>query len=407
MKILLSNKFYYPRGGSDIYMIELEKLLKEQGHEVAVFSMDHPLNLKSGTSDFFPEEINLSNTKLANLIPSLMRPFGSIEVRHKFNRLLATFKPDIVHLNNIHSQLSPILAILAHSHKIPVVWTLHDHKLLCPRYDCMRNNKPCELCFTWKYNVIRYKCMKNSLIASIIAYAEAIIWNRRKISRSTNLFICPSTFLLNNMVKGSFRKEQLISIFNFIDENRFSEIPEVKQNFYCYVGRLSTEKGVEVLLNAARKLPQYRLKIIGTGPLEKELKAKYQCDHIEFLGFKQWEEMKAILENAVCMVLPSICYENNPLSIIESLCTGTPVIGSQIGGIPELIKPGINGLIFEAGNADELERKIDQLFKTSSAYNYHQIAVEAKEKFSSVRYYNQIIDIYNKLLAQSNNITAA
>jgi len=249
--------------------------------------------------------------------------------------------------------------------------------------------------------------MKNSLIASIIAYAEAIIWNRRKISRSTNLFICPSTFLLNNMVKGSFRKEQLISIFNFIDENRFSEIPEVKQNFYCYVGRLSTEKGVEVLLNAARKLPQYRLKIIGTGPLEKELKAKYQCDHIEFLGFKQWEEMKAILENAVCMVLPSICYENNPLSIIESLCTGTPVIGSQIGGIPELIKPGINGLIFEAGNADELERKIDQLFKTSSAYNYHQIAVEAKEKFSSVRYYNQIIDIYNKLLAQSNNITAA
>lgn len=388
-------------------MIELEKLLKENGHEVAVFSMEHPFNLTTGTKEFFPDEIDLNHIKLRNLVPSLLRPFGSAEVRNKFNRLLAIFNPDIVHLNNVHTQLSPISSILARKQKIPVVWTLHDHKLLCPRYDCMRNNKPCELCFTRKYNVVRYKCMKNSLIASAIAYAEAVIWNREKLSRSTNMFICPSTFLLNNMIKGNFRKEQLISLSNFIDDNRFSEIHVVKQNYYCYVGRLSTEKGVEVLLNAARKLPQYRLKIIGTGPLEKELKAKYECDHIEFLGFKQWEEMKAILENSVCMVLPSICYENNPLSIIESLCTGTPVIGSQIGGIPELIKSGINGLTFEAGNADELERKIVQLFKTTSDYNYHEIAIEAREKFSSVRYYNRIIDIYNTVLAQSNKITTA
>ena len=406
MKILLANKFYYPRGGSDIYMIELEKLLKDNGHEVAVFSMDHPLNLQSGTSEFFPDEIDLNNTKLSNLIPSLLRPFGSAEVRHKFDRLLLTFKPDIVHLNNIHSQLSPILSVLAKNHKIPVVWTLHDHKLLCPRYDCMRNNKPCELCFTQKYNVVKYRCMKNSLSASLVAYAEAVIWNRKKISYTTDIFICPSTFLFNNMIKGGFDKNKLAVLNNFIKDEKAEGNEFVNQNYYCYVGRLSTEKGVEVLLNAARKLPEYRLKVIGTGPLDKELKAKYACDHIEFLGFKHWEEMKAILENSVCMVLPSICYENNPLSIIESLCTGTPVIGSNIGGIPELINPGINGLVFEAGNVNDLIKKIDQLFKKSSEFNHYQIADEARTKFSSVRYYNRLIDIYNNMLAECNKLHA-
>ena len=113
MRVLLSNKFYYSRGGSDIYVIELERILKEHGHEVAVFSMQHPLNMETEYVKFFPGEIDLNNKKLSNLIPSLLRPFGSAEVRTKFNKLLNDFKPDIVHLNNIHSQLSPILSVLA------------------------------------------------------------------------------------------------------------------------------------------------------------------------------------------------------------------------------------------------------------------------------------------------------
>ena len=194
MRVLLSNKFYYSRGGSDIYVIELEKLLKEHGHEVAVFSMQHPLNMESEFVKFFPGEIDLNNKRLNNLIPSLLRPFGSAEVRKKFNKLLNDFKPDIVHLNNIHSQLSPILSVLAQNRKIPVVWTLHDHKLLCPRYDCMRNGKPCELCFTGKFNVVRYRCMKRSFTASLVAYAEAVVWNREKISQVNKYFYLPQQF---------------------------------------------------------------------------------------------------------------------------------------------------------------------------------------------------------------------
>jgi glycosyltransferase involved in cell wall biosynthesis len=401
VRILLSNKYYYPRGGSDIYAIELEKLLKKNGHEVAVFSMDHPLNLKSDCSDYFPTEVDLSKYNFNNVIPALIRPFGSAEVRKKFLKLLGDFKPDIVHLNNIHSQLSPLLSILARDLKVPVVWTLHDHKLLCPRYDCMRNNQPCELCFDQKFNVIRYKCMKNSWIASILAYAEAKLWNRKRLGKSTNVFICPSSFLLKNMSKGGFKETQLVQMYNFIDEKRFNSFAVRKQDYYCYVGRLSAEKGVRTLLKAASGLPQYRLKVIGTGPLEKELKSEYGKKNIEFLGFRQWDELKVILENSSCLVIPSECYENNPLSIIESLCSGTPVIGSGIGGIPELIDQGKNGLIFESGNVTDLQEKIMRMFGTISRYNYAEIASNARAKFNSAGYYDQLLGIYTNLLSRS------
>jgi glycosyltransferase involved in cell wall biosynthesis len=402
MKILLANKFYYPRGGSDIYMIELEKLLKENGHEVEVFSMQHPLNLKSGKSGFFPGEVDLNKKTLHNLTYSLLRPFGSKEVRRKYKQLLKEFKPDVVHLNNIHSHLSPILAVIAHRHKVPVVWALHDHKLLCPRYDCMRNNKPCELCFTHKYNVVRYRCMKNSLLASLIAYAEAIFWNKKIVSRSTDTFICPSTFLLNNMIKGGFDKNQLVVLNNFINLKKITGNNFVRQNYYCYVGRLSTEKGIKTLLKAARELPQHILKVIGTGPLENSLKEKYKEKHIEFLGFSEWNDLKEILGSSKVMVIPSECYENNPLSVIESLCLGTPVIGSNIGGIPELITPGKNGLIFETGNVSDLQNKISQIFQSALSFNYSEIEYKARNRFNSGNYYDQLINIYNKLIFSKN-----
>ena len=398
MKILLSNKYYYPRGGGDIYMIELEKLLKEYGHEVANFSMQHPMNLRSEFTKYFPREVDLDQKEIISLLPSIIRPFGSKEVRDNFTRLLENFKPDIVHLNNIHSQISPVLTVLAQNHNIPVVWTLHDHKLLCPRYDCMRDNKPCELCFYSKHNVVRYRCMKNSFAASLMAYIEAIVWNKKRIGKSTNIFICPSMFLLKNMTKGGFNSEQLIPMSNFINDKKVGGATVGKKGYYCYVGRLSKEKGIETLLKAAAGLPQYILKVIGTGPLELALKAKYKRDNIEFMGFRNWDDLKIVLESSQCMVIPSECYENNPLSVVEALCLGTPVIGAEIGGIPELINPGRNGLTFETGNVIDLQNKIIQLFQDSGNYNYVKIANEAKAKFNSENYYQQVIKIYNQLI---------
>lgn len=161
MKILLANKFYYRRGGDCVHTLNLEQLLKAHGHEVAVFAMDYPENLETQWSKYFPSEVKF---KLGTgMIEALMRPFGTREVQRKFNALLDDFHPDVVHLNNIHSQLSPVIAEMAHERGIKVVWTLHDYKLLCPRYDCLRNGETvCESCFADKHKVLEYKCMKNS-----------------------------------------------------------------------------------------------------------------------------------------------------------------------------------------------------------------------------------------------------
>lgn len=397
MRILIANKYYYPRGGSEIYTIELARLLSKNGHEVAAFAMQHQDNICNEYASFFPSEMDVNKRDIRSLLKSTIRPFGSREVKRNFRNLIRTFKPQVVHLNNIHSQLSPALAVIARKEKVPVVWTLHDHKLLCPRYDCIRDDKPCELCFDNKFNVIRYRCMKNSLPASILAYFEAIWWNKKLLGRITDVFITPSLFLKNNMDKGEYDKTKMNVIPNFILDSKLSEIANVRDNYYCYVGRLSKEKGVETLLKAAASLPHFKLIVVGTGPLEFQLKEKYAMENIKFVGFQKWKYLKSILGQARFLVIPSECYENNPLSIIESLCLGTPVLGARTGGIPELINEGKNGFTFISGDQQDLISKITLFHDEGQEFNYQDIAQDAREKFCSESYYRQVLNIYENL----------
>ena len=387
MKILLSNKFYYRRGGDCMYMLNLEQLLKQHGHEVAVFAMDYPENIETPWSKYFPQ--NMSK------LMAFTRPFGSKEVRTKFNKLLDDFKPDVVHLNNIHTQLSPVIAELAHKRRIKVVWTLHDYKLLCPRYDYLRNGTEiCELCFNGdKSNCKNYKCMKGSTLASMIGYKEAVIWNRERLEACTNVFICPSRFMEEKMSQGKFDKKKLLTLCNFIDVDKCKKDEHGKENYYCYVGRLSHEKGVNTLLEAAKQLP-YKLMVIGGGPLSDELKAKANDSKgsIEFVGYKQWDEIKTLVGKARFTVIPSEWYENNPLSVIEAQCLGTPVLGANIGGIPELIDNEVTGMTFKSRNVDDLTKKIEAMWQHS--FDYQAIAQTSQTRYNSERYYQDIMKIY-------------
>lgn len=391
MKVLIINKFYYLRGGDCVYTLELEKLLKSKGHQVAVFSMQHPENLPTEYNKYFPSEIIFSLSNKKGIVESILRPFGTQEVKKKFTQLLDEFQPDIVHLNNVHSQISPIVAEIAYKSNIKVVWTLHDYKLLCPRYDCLRNDvEICELCFTNKTQVINNKCMKNSWLASIIAYGEAVKWNKEKLQEYTKYFICPSKFIYNKMLQGGFAASKLQTLCNFIDVEKTRRITYEKEDYYCFIGRLSHEKGVKTLMEAAINLP-YKLKIIGSGAIMEDLK-EITNSNIEFLGFKQWKEIKEIVGKAKFTVIPSEWYENNPLSVIEALCLGTPVLGARIGGIPELIEDGQDGLLFESKNKIDLQNKIISMF--SLEIDYKNLAEKSQIKFSAENYYNQILKYY-------------
>lgn len=384
MKILLSNKFYYHRGGDCIYMLNLEQLLKQHGHDVAVFAMDYPENISTPWSKYFPQ--NMSK------LMAFTRPFGSNEVKTKFNRLLDDFKPDIVHLNNIHTQLSPIIAELAHKKGIKVIWTLHDYKLLCPRYDCLKGGTEiCEICFNGnKVPCKTNKCMKDSTLASLIGYKEATVWNKERLEACTDLFICPSNFMAQKMKQGGFKQEKLVPLCNFIDIDKCQKENHEKEDYYCFIGRLSHEKGAKTLIDAANKLP-YKLKIIGGGLLAEELKSVAN-KNIEFVGFKQWDEIKEIVGRARFSVIPSEWYENNPLSVIEAQCLGTPVLGAHIGGIPELIENNITGMTFESRNTSDLMKKIEMMWKHT--FDYQKIASLSKEKYNAENYYNQLMKLY-------------
>lgn len=391
MKILLANKFYYRRGGDCVCTINLEELLKAHGHEVAIFAMQHPETLPTKWSKYFPSEVRFKPGP--GMLEAFMRPFGTGEVKKKFTALLDDFQPDVVHLNNIHSQLSPVIAELAHQRGISVVWTLHDYKLLCPRYDCLRNGDTvCEACFIDKHKVLEYKCMKNSKVASFLSYREAMKWTRERLESCTDTFIGPSQFMCDKMRQGGYAVSKLHTLCNFIDVNKCRVSDYNKRgDYYCFIGRLSPEKGVKTLIETANALPLHKLIIIGGGPLEAELKAM-AGKHIEFVGFKQWNDIKQLVGNARFSVIPSEWYENNPLSVIEAQCLGTPVLGARIGGIPELIEEGVSGMTFESRNVKDLKEKIESMFATS--FDYRVIAESSQRRYNAENYYNQIVEIY-------------
>ena len=390
MRILLSNKFYYRRGGDCVYVLNVEQLLKKHGHEVAVFAMDYPDNLETPWKKYFPGNM----TKPM----AFSRPFGSREVKKKFNRLLDDFRPDVVHLNNIHTQLSPVIAELAHERGIRVVCSLHDYKLLCPRYDCLRDGvEICEKCFGGdKTSCKTYKCIKGSTLASLIGYKEAVMWNRQRLENCTDLFVCPSSFMKEKMMQGGFDESKLKVLSHFIDIDKCKKESYVERaDYYCYVGRLSHEKGLNTLIQAASQLP-YKLKIIGGGPLEKELKAKSAelKGNIDFLGFKQWDEIKEVVGKARFSVTPSEWYEVFGLVNAEALCLGTPILGARIGGVPGLIDEGVNGMTFTSGDASDLKEKIELMY--NAKFDNEGIARKAMERYSAETYYKEIIKVYGK-----------
>ena len=395
-RVLIVNKFYYPRGGDCVCTINLERLLREQGHEIAIYAMNYPENVDCADSKYFASQIDFSGG-IKNKIKAVQRTLGYGDIKSSFTRILKDFRPDIVHLQNIHSYLSPVIAEIAKTHGCKVVWTLHDYKLICPAYTCLRNEEVCELCFKDKKHVVKTKCMKGSLAASVIGYLEAKKWNKERLQQSTDKFVCPSSFMKKKMAQGGFDEDKMTVLCNFVDPvklERFATAQLVKRDdYYCYVGRLSHEKGVSTLLKAASQLP-YKLKVAGDGPIGSELREKYAHNsNIEFLGHCNAEEVSRLISSARFSVIPSEWYENNPLSVIESLCGGTPVVGADMGGIPELISEN-SGIIFRSGDENSLHNAIAKAWDTE--WNNAEIKENSLSRFSPSAHYEELVKIYNQ-----------
>lgn len=383
MRILLVNKFYYRRGGDCVVVQRTENMLREHGHDVAIFAMSYPLNDDSPWSRYFASEVDFDRDR----IQGFKRMMGRGDIIESFRHILNDFKPEVVHLHNIHSYISPVVARLAHEQGCRVVWTMHDYKLICPGYTCTRDDAACHACFQRKWNVILHKCMKGSQVASVAAWIEARKWNHDRLQQWTDLFVCPSHYMAKCMHDAGFADDKVTVLTNCADHLP-SEVITERDDYYCYAGRLSSEKGVDNLLEVATTLPMH-LKVAGTGPLEQSMRERYgRCENIEFLGQLDGDGVNHLLSHARFSVMPSEWPENNPLSVIESLCLGTPVVGTHMGGIPELIDYS-NGIV---ARPQALGTALEQA--NMRTWNYQEISRDAVELFDPELHYNRLMNIY-------------
>ena len=411
MKILMINSFHYMRGGGERCFFDLSDLLRQHGHEVIPFCMDHPRNFPSDYSDHFVSFIDfpteLSKPGIGPKLRVVERVLYSREARRKVEALIAETQPDLVHIHGfIHETSTSILPALKAA-GLPVVQTLHDYKIACPNTTFVSDDRICEACKGGRfYNMTRYRCKRGSLSASLLATAEMYFHEVfRLYEPNIDLFISPSQFLADKMAEHGVGKP-IIAIPNFINPDSFTAVYE-PQNHFVFAGRLVRVKGILTLLEAMRHIKSDAvLKIAGAGEQEAEMRQfveTHNLTNVQFMGHLATDELARLVQTALFTVAPSEWYENYSMTIIESLACGTPVIGAEIGGIPEQVRDGWNGHLFEPGNAVELAARMQNLL------DHRELAVEmGRHGRSQVEalngpetHYEQTMQVYERLLREN------
>ena len=402
LKVLLVNKFHYIKGGSETYYFSLGDLLEKRGHQVIWFSMKDERNLPCAQSEYFVDHVdfNASGTP-AKTAAAALHLLYSREAGRKFARLLDEEKPDIIHLNIFQSQLTGAVVEEAYKRHIPMVYTAHDLKSVCPNYLMMHHRTTCEKCLDGHYwHCFVNGCMKASRAKSLLASMESYVYKIRRIYRKIDYVITPSCFYKMKLESADIFRCPVEHVKNFLPAGTAYEAG-TRGSYFLYFGRLSEEKGIRTLVEAFSKAEiEEKLYIVGSGPEEEPLRGMVKSlgmeDRIFFLGFKTGNELKEIVANALCVCLPSEWYENGPYSIMEAQALGRPAIVSDYGGLPELVEDGMTGYITKAGDVFDLTAKIREMSHSEMDSAY--IAGKAAQAYSADLYAEYIVGLYEKLI---------
>lgn len=399
MKILMINKFLYPRGGAETYVLRLGSYLGSIGHEVQYFGMESPGRCVGNLMGSYTKEVDFHNTSLVQRITYPFRIIYSLDAYSKLSALLNRFSPDFVLLNNFNYQLTPSVLYSLHGYrqktnkKMPVYYIAHDPQLICPNHMMMNPNtgKICQECVGRNYrHCLHNRCIHGSALRSMIGMLECWLYKRLKTYKMLDAIICPSAFIKGIMDTDPDLRGKTIVLHNFFDAD-ISSTAE-KRNYVLYFGRYSPEKGLGTLLQAARMLPDINFVFAGAGPLNDRIS---DTDNIKNVGFKSGQELSDLIAGARLSVYPSEWYENCPFSVLESISLGTPVLGADIGGIPELIEPGITGELFRSGDVEDLVQKLTSLY--SNAEHLKSMSLNCKTNrlgLGLTDYCNEIFEQY-------------
>lgn len=384
MKILMVNKYLYPRAGAETYMITVAEQLLAQGHEVSFFGMHHPDNTTIGptaTIPFLEFGRGQSFTSRVGQLTKALSHAAAGDARRALEGYVEHWEPDLIHAHNIYNQLPPSL-FRGVSAQVPVVMTLHDYKPVCPNYSLFVGGETCTDCLGGSFlNCVKKRCCHGSLLASTLAAASSAHHRSRgTYSRDYHRFISPSGFVKRRMVEAGFREARIEVINNFA---AIPERPTPPGEGLFYGGRLCIEKGVDILLKGYAMLPEPRPKfrIAGDGPLDQELRAlskRLKLETVEWLGRIRPDQVIDELNATAVAAVPSTWFENCSMAIMEALALGRPVLTSSAGGNPDLVRPGVDGEVFEAGSAVAVRDALARLFDPTVS-NLEAMGREARE----------------------------
>lgn len=412
MKIILINKFYYLKGGAERYYFDLKKLLEDHGHTVIPFAMASPRNFDSPYAKYFVSEVDFGQPVYSlDGLKTAGRMFYSFEARDKLEALIKNTRPDLVHFHNIYHQISPsILPLVKKKYRLPLVESVHDYKLICPNYLLYTEDNVCERCNPRRYyQAVLHRCLKNSLPASILAskemYFHHCLW--RVYEKYVDRFIVPSRFVAKEFVKFKFRAvNKIVRLAHFGDFQNFRPGPNDRPGgYYLFFGRLNQEKGIKILLEAAARLPRFRLHLAGSGPMEEWVKsfiAKNNLSHVKFLGRLETPELITAIRGAAFVVIPSRVFEAFGLVALEAMACGKAVLGSDRGAIPELIQPQKTGLLFDPDHPNDLTNKISQMFQDPARLQDWGRAARqfVTGEFDRQKHYQDLMKIYQQVRPQ-------
>ncbi|MEO3936283.1 glycosyltransferase family 4 protein [Dermatophilaceae bacterium Soc4.6] len=372
MRILHVNKFLYRRGGAEGYMLDVAALQRSAGHEVGFWGMDHPENDRpQPLGDTFASHVELEPAPggLAG-VAAAGRMVWSRSSAAGLSAAVARFRPDIVHCHNIYHQLSPsILRPLARA-GVPVVMTLHDYKLACPSYQLLADGAPCEACVghgTWHAAVKR--CKGGSLAGSVVLAVESGLHRAVGAYDSVDHFVCPSQFLAGVMQRQGISADRLSVVNNFTDIPAPRERHDAGEGI-VFAGRLSHEKGVDVAIRAIARTSAGLLHIAGDGPERAALEvlaAQVAPGRVVFHGRLDAGPLAELVRSCRALTLPARWHENQPMTILEAFAVGTPVVVTDLGGLPELVTDAEHGLVVRAGDEAALAAAFDALAVDSVA----------------------------------------
>lgn len=356
MKILHINKFFDLHGGAENYMHELMRHQQERGHDVHALSTSSPKNLPSRDASRFVTRYNLAQSNGAIVDAKIAANFiWNREAKRATVVAIRELKPDVIHLHNIYHHLSTSILAPIRAANIRCVQTLHDLKLACPNYRMYTEGAPCARCKGGKYyQTIAHHCLSASLLPNLLAALEMGMtkW-RQSYERTVHTFICPSQFMADKMIEWG-EPSSKFSVVR-IPMTTPAERAQRGGGYVLAVGRLSPEKGYEELIKAIARVPQLHLKIAGTGPEQDRLNALIRTLNIarvELVGFRRGEDLWELYRNAEAFIASPIGYENSPLTVLDALAYGLPVIATRIGGLPEMVNDGVNGYLVERASID-------------------------------------------------------